>query len=127
MGGLDLVGPEGVVIRQLPETVFVFRREFGPVLAHSPQQGLVILLKQASGRRQRQFFFPRPPQKAPQLPVPGKKSATAHGKENQSKHQAQCPGIGHCLHRQIIKTEHRREDANGAAEQQRGLILALQV
>ena len=84
--GLDLVDPKGVVIRQLPEAVFVFRREFGPVLAHSPQQGLVILLKQASGRRQRQFFFPRPPQKAPQLPVPGKKPAIAHGKENQSKH-----------------------------------------
>ena len=121
------MGPEGVVIRQLPETVFVFRREPGPVLIHGPQQRLVILFRRSSRRRQGQLLLPRPPQKALQFPVPGKESAVAHGKEDQYEHQTQRPGVGHRLHRQIIKTEHRREDANGAAEQQKGLIVLLQV
>ena len=53
-GGFDLVGPEGVVIRHVLQPVPVLRRQTHPVGADRPQQGLIVRLQYAPGRRQGQ-------------------------------------------------------------------------
>ena len=122
-GGLDLVGPEGVIVRHVPQAVLVLHGQPGPVLAEGLDQRLVVLLQKPHGRRQGQNLLPGLPQQQPQLPVPGEKAAVPHGEEGQSQGQTQHPGVGHGLRRQIVEGEHRGEDHEKSQQQKQQLVL----
>ena len=126
-GGLDLVGPEGVVIGQLPQAVFLLRRQPGPVLTDGPQQRLIVLFQQSPGGRQGQGLLPRLPQKLLQLPVPPEKAAVSYREEDQPQHQTQYAGIDHRLQGQVVEGKYRPEHTDGSRQQQQQFILAFQV
>ena len=126
-GGLDLVGPEGVVVRHVLQPVPVLRRQTHPVGADRTQQGLVVRLQRAPGRRQGQHRLMDLPEKAFQFPVPPEKGGVPQGEQDQPQHQAEEPGVGHRLHRQIVQGEHGGEHRHRPGQQQQQLPLALQV
>ena len=105
-GGLDLVGPEGVVVGQVLQTVPVLRRQAYPVGADGPEQGLIVRLQGPPGRRQGQHRLPGPPQKVFQLPVPPEEGGVPQPEQHRPQGETQQRGVGHRLHRQIVQGEH---------------------
>ena len=121
------MGPEGVVVGHVLQTVPVLRRQAHTVGADRPQQGLVIRLQRALGRREGQHRLRGPPQKPRQLPVPPEKGGVSQGKQEQSQHQAEQAGVDYRLRRQVVQGKDRGEHRCASGQQQQQLPLALEI
>jgi hypothetical protein len=120
-GGLDLVGPEGVVVRHILEPVSVLQGQGRPLRGQGLAQGLVVLLQKPPRGRQGEDLLPDLDQETLQLPVPPEELDVAHGEQNQPQGEAQREGVAHGLQGQIVEGEDGGADAQASRQEEQQL------